>query len=141
MELKEYFDDILEEFDLCESKMEKLQLVLEYGKDLGEFPSTSKIRDNEVPGCTSNVFIDVSKNKSDGSIEFSACSDALIVGGYIAILFDGLNGRTAKEIYDSKDLVYEFTKKAGIRESLTPTRANAFSNILEMIFNKVEKFI
>ena len=139
MNLNEYFEDILEELDLCESKMERLQLVLEYGKDLGDFPSTSMTKENEVPGCTSNVFIDCFKQE-DGTLEFVATSDALIVGGYIAILFEGLNGMTSEEILNSKEIILNFTKKAGIRDSLTPTRANAFSNILEMIFAKAKNF-
>ena len=137
--IKDYFNEVLIELELCESKMEKLQLVLEYSKDLEEFPITSKIKENEVPGCTSNVFIDCFKQK-DGTIEFKATSDALIVGGYIAILFEGINDRKPIEILENWNVILDFTKKAGIKESLTITRANAFSNILNIIFKKVENF-
>lgn len=134
--LKQYFDEILEELSLFETPMEKLQFVLEHGKDLTNFPENEVIEENKVPGCTSNVYIYMEKN-SEGKVSFKATSEALIIGGYIAILFEGLNGLTKEEILNSEDLIKEFTLKAGIRESLTPTRANAFTNILNMIFDRV----
>ena len=136
--LKEYFDEMLEELDLADTPIERLQFVLEYGKDLDEFPKEELVQENKVPGCTSNVYIACSK-KENSTIEFKATSEALIVGGYISILFEGINGMTSKEVLESKDLIEEFTLKAGVRESLTPTRASAFSNILKMIFDKVER--
>ena len=65
LSVEEYFNDILEELELCESKMEKLELILDYGKNLEEFPITSKVKENEVPGCTSNVFIDCFRKDGD----------------------------------------------------------------------------
>jgi cysteine desulfuration protein SufE len=137
--LENYFDEILEDLDVAESPMERLQFVLEYGKDLDVFPQEQLLDSNKVPGCTSNVYITCLKNE-DGTLNFRATSEALIVGGYIAIIFEGINSMNVKDILASRELIEEFTLKAGVRESLTPTRANAFSNILKMIFDKAKNF-
>lgn len=136
--LESYFNEVLEELELFETPMERLQFVLEHGKDLDKFPQEQLIDNNKVPGCTSNVYIYVSKDENN-KVLFKATSEALIVGGYIAILFEGLNGMSKEEILSSEELIRDFTLKAGVRESLTPTRANAFTNILTMIFNKVKE--
>ncbi len=136
--LESYFNEVLEELELFETPIERLQFVLEHGKDLDEFPQDQLKEENKVPGCTSNVYIYVSRDEHN-KVLFWATSEALIVGGYIAILFEGLQEMSKEEILSSEELIRDFTLKAGVRESLTPTRANAFTNILIMIFNKVKE--
>ena len=102
--LESYFNEVLEELELFETPMERLQFVLEYGKDLGKFPQEQLKEENKVPGCTSNVYIYVSKDESN-NVLFKATSEALIVGGYIAILFEGLNGMSKEEILLSEEII------------------------------------
>lgn len=136
--LESYFNEVLEELELFETPMERLQFVLEHGKDLDKFPQEQLKEENKVPGCTSNVYIYVTKDENN-NVLLKATLEALIVGGYIAILFEGLNGMSKEEVLSSEELIRNFTLKAGVRESLTPTRANAFTNILAMIFDKVRE--
>ena len=135
--IKEYFEEMREDLDSFESNMEKLEFIMEFGNDLEEFPKELMIEENRVPGCVSNAFIDVSLN--EGKLDVKGSSDALVVKGYIAILVDGLNGSTVDEfLEEAQDAVMDFVSGSDIKATLTPSRANAFGNIFEMIKDKIE---
>ena len=61
------------------------------------------------------------EQQPDGTITFSADSDAIIVKGIIALLIRVLSGHTPDEILES-DL--HFIEAIGLREHLSPTRSN-----------------
>lgn len=131
--MKEYFDEMLEELNSCEDKMEKLKLIVEYGKELEEFPEENKLDKYKVPGCISNVYL--FPELKENSFYIHATSDALIVAGYLAMILEGINGNSPQKIVDNWDIVEQFTKDAGFKENLSPTRANAFGTILSLIYS------
>jgi cysteine desulfuration protein SufE len=57
----------------------------------------------------------------EGRIYYSADSDAIITKGIISLLIRVLNGRTPQQVLDT-DLY--FIDRIGLRENLSPTRAN-----------------
>ena len=67
---------------------------------------------------------------ADGKIYFSADSDAIITKGIIALLIRVLNGRTPQEILDC-DLY--FIDRIGLRENLSPTRANGLLAMIKQM--------
>jgi cysteine desulfuration protein SufE len=56
-----------------------------------------------------------------GTVHFTADSDAIIVKGIISLLIDVLNDHTPREILDA-DL--HFIDQIGLSEHLSPTRSN-----------------
>ena len=115
-------------------KREMLELLVEYGKELGDFPKAQEKEENSVPGCVSNVYI-TATNKAN-KIHFKARSDSLIVRGYLFIILQALDGLTAKEITDIQPVVEEFLKVTKISESTLHSRANAFGNIYRVMKEK-----
>ena len=79
-------------------------------------------------GCQSRVWVDAELR--DGKIYFTADSDAIITKGIIALLIRVLSGRTPQEIVDS-DLY--FIDRIGLRENLSPTRANGLLAMIKQM--------
>ena len=66
----------------------------------------------------------------DGKIFFTADSDAIITKGIISLLIRLYSGRTPEEILGSDFSVVE---KIGLKENLSPTRANGLVSMIEKI--------
>ena len=81
-----------------------------------------------IRGCQSRVWVDAELR--DGKIYFTADSDAIITKGIIALLIRVLSGRTPQEIVDS-DLY--FIDRIGLRENLSPTRANGLLAMIKQM--------
>ena len=81
------------------------------------------------PSSQSRVWIDA-ELKDDGRIYFTADSDAIITKGIIALLIRVMNGRTPDEIIDA-DLY--FIDRIGLRENLSPTRANGLLAMIKQM--------
>ena len=118
-------------------KRDMLELFVEYGKDIGEFPKAEEKEENSVPGCVSNVYI--TAEAKENKIYFKARSDSLIVRGYLFIIIKALSGLTAEEITNIQPAVEEFLKVTKISESTLQSRANAFGNIYRVMKEKAEK--
>ena len=98
------------------------------GKSLEEYPEDRKTDDKLVKGCQSRVWIDF--KIEDGKIFFNADSDAIITKGIISLLVRIYSGRTPQEILSSDFSVVE---KIGLKENLSPTRANGLVSMIQMI--------
>ncbi|MDA1197149.1 MAG: SufE family protein [Nanoarchaeota archaeon] len=134
MNPNEYLKQEQELLTLVPTKREMLELLVEYGKQLGDFPKTEEKEENSVPGCVSNVYIiaSIKANK----IHFQARSDSLIVRGYLYIIIKALEGLTAEEIINIQPTIEEFLKVTKISESTLHSRANAFGNIYRVMKDK-----
>ena len=64
----------------------------------------------------------------DGRIYFNADSDAIITKGIISLLIRIYSGRTPEEILSSDFSVVE---KIGLKENLSPTRANGLVSMIQ----------
>lgn len=138
-ETKNYLSTLEEEFKYCENKEEKIELIIEMGKELAPFPKEQITEKNKVNGCVSNVYIYSELN--DG-IKIYSTSNSLIVKGYLVILINALNGLKPIDVIKSKELIEEFVKKNDLNTSIVPSRANVIGNIFDKIkeqANELEK--
>lgn len=128
MTLKETEETIIEEFSDFDEWLDKYEYIIELGKSLEAFPDEKKTDDRLIKGCQSRVWLDYVKE--DGKIVFTADSDAIITKGIISLLIRIYSGRTPEEILGSDFSVVE---KIGLRENLSPTRANGLVSMIERI--------
>lgn len=135
-DLKKYLENLQEEFDYCENKEERMELIIEMGKELKPFPKEQEISKNKVSGCVSNVYIYL---ESKDGIKIYSTSSSLIVRGYLVILINALNGLKSIDIIKSKELIEEFVKKNGLNTSIVPSRANVIGNIFDKIKEQATK--
>jgi len=128
MSLKEIEENIVEEFSDFDEWLDKYEYIIELGKSLEAFPEDKKTDERLIKGCQSRVWLDYSKK--DGKIEFTADSDAIITKGIISLLIRIYSGRTPEEILGSDFSVVE---RIGLRENLSPTRANGLVSMIDRI--------
>ena len=129
MTLKEAQDAVIEDFSLYDEWLDKYEYLIELGKNLSDYPEDKKTEDRLIKGCQSRVWLDCSMN-ADGNIIFSADSDAIITKGIISLLISVYSGRTPKEIAEDD---FSFLDSIGLKENLSPTRANGLVSMIETI--------
>ena len=113
---------------MYEEWLDKYEYLIELGKALTDYPEESKTDDKLIKGCQSRVWLDY--KVEDGKIVFNADSDAIITKGIISLLIGLYSGRTAQEILSSDFSVVE---KIGLKENLSPTRANGLVSMIAKI--------
>lgn len=126
--LQDIENEIIDEFSVFDDWLDKYEYIIELGKSLGEYPEDRKTDDKLVKGCQSRVWIDFKVEA--GKIFFNADSDAIITKGIISLLVRIYSGRTPQEILSSDFSVVE---KIGLKENLSPTRANGLVSMIQMI--------
>ena len=128
MTISEQGKDLAESFSFMEDWTEKYQYMIDLSKSLDEMNLDYKTDENLIKGCQSKVWLH--SNYVEGKIHFQADSDAIISKGIVAILLSVLNNRSPHEIL-SADL--SFIDEIGLKEHLSPNRANGLSSMLKQI--------
>ena len=127
--LKEVQEEVIEDFSMYEEWLEKYEYLIELGKNLTSYPEDKKTEDRLIKGCQSRVWLDYSMN-GDGTLSFMADSDAIITKGIISLLISVYSGRTPREIAEDD---FSFLNSIGLKENLSPTRANGLVSMIETI--------
>lgn len=126
--LQEIKDSVIDEFGMFDEWLDKYEYLIELGKNLEAFPESLKTEDRLIKGCQSRVWLDY--KVENGVITFSADSDAIITKGIISLLIGVYSGHPAQEI-DNDD--FAWVSEIGLRENLSPTRANGLESMIETI--------
>lgn len=128
MTINEIQDEIIEEFEDFTDWMDRYQMLIDLGNELGALDEKYKTEQNLIDGCQSRVWLQC--DLVDGKLVFTAESDALIVKGIIALLIRVISGHTPQEILDA-DLY--FIDRIGLKEHLSPTRSNGLLAMVKQI--------
>ena len=128
MTIKEIQEEIIDEFSFLEDWMERYEYIIELGKSLPLIDDEFKTGSNLIAGCQSKVWLH-SEIEGD-KIKFTADSDAILTKGIVALLLRVLNNQKPAAILDA-DLY--FVDKIGLKEHLSPTRANGLVSMIKQI--------
>ena len=128
--LQEAKQSIVDDFAMYDEWLDKYEYLIELGKNLGDFPEEKKTEDRLIKGCQSRVWLDC--EVKEGRLYFTADSDAIITKGIISLLVGIYSGRTASEIAHDD---FSFVDEIGLKENLSPTRANGLASMIETIKN------
>lgn len=126
---------IVERFKRHNDPKKRYQQLLWYANKLEDMPESAKIPENKVHGCVSQVYI--TADLKDNQMWYRGDSDAQLVKGLVAFLIEGLNGLTPEEILA---VTPDFIEETGLKVSLTPSRANGFYNIFQLMKKKALAF-
>lgn len=126
--LQQKKDAIVEEFSMYDEWLDRYEYLIELGRNLAPYPEEKRSDDHLIKGCQSRVWLDWTLR--DGALYFTADSDAIITKGIISLLIDVYSGRTPEEI-NADD--FAFLEEIGLRENLSPTRANGLVSMIETI--------
>ncbi|MFA7445044.1 MAG: SufE family protein [Flavobacteriaceae bacterium] len=128
MTIKEVQDEIIDEFSMFDDWTERYEYIIELGKNLPIIDQKYKTDDYLIRGCQSKVWLNA--EEKNGKIVFTADSDAILTKGIIAIMIRVFSGQNPKEILDAST---GFVDQIGLKEHLSPTRANGLVSMIKQI--------
>ena len=126
--LKEVQEEIVDDFSMYDEWLDKYEYLIDLGKKLDAYPEGEKVDEKLIKGCQSRVWLDWSIK--DGRLWFRADSDAIITKGIISLLIGVYSGRTPAEIAADD---FAFIDEIGLKENLSPTRANGLASMIATI--------
>lgn len=126
--IKDKAEEIKEEFALFDDWMDKYNYLIEMGRSLPLIDEAYRQKQYLISGCQSQVWLHAAYN--NGMINFRADSDALITKGIVHLLIRVLDDETPQAILDA-DLA--FLDEIGLKEHLSPTRANGLASMVKQI--------
>jgi cysteine desulfuration protein SufE len=126
--IQEIQEEIISEFEVFDDWMDRYNYLIELSNSLPLIDPKYKTNEYIIKGCQSKVWLNA--EQTDNQIIFSADSDAIITKGIISLLIKVLSHRTAQEIIDT-DLY--FIDAIGLRENLSPTRANGLLSMVKQM--------
>ena len=128
MIIQEIQEEIVDEFSMFDDWMERYEYIIELGKGLPLIDDQYKTEDNIIKGCQSKVWVHAEQNGD--KIVFTADSDAILTKGIIAILIRAFSNQKAADILEANT---DFIDKIGLKEHLSPTRANGLVSMIKQI--------
>lgn len=128
MTIKEIQEEIIDEFSFLDDWEERYEYMISLGKTLPVVDEQYKTDDYLIKGCQSKVW--VYPDFKDGKVVFTADSDAIITKGIVAILVRVFSNQTPKDILDADT---KFIDEIGLKEHLSPTRANGLVSMIKQL--------
>jgi len=128
MTIKEIQDEIVEEFSLFENWMERYEYMIELGKSIDLISPSNKTDSNLIKGCQSKLWLHA--EVLEGKVFYTTDSEAIITKGIAAILLRAFSNQTPLDIINSD---VKYIDEIGLKEHLSPTRANGLVSMLRQI--------
>lgn len=128
MTIEEIGQEITDEFAMFDDWMDKYNYIIELGRELEIIDDNYRDPQHLITGCQSRVWL--SAEYEEGLITFKADSDAVITKGIVNLLIRAMSNQSPQDIIDS-DL--EFIDKIGLKEHLSPTRANGLTSMIKQM--------
>ena len=128
MTIAEIQEELIDEFSMFDDWMQRYEYMIDLGKSLPIIDEQLKTDDRIIKGCQSKVWLNA--ELKDDKIVFTADSDAIITKGIIAILIRVFSNQKPEDILNSTT---DFIDKIGLKEHLSPTRANGLVSMIKQL--------
>jgi cysteine desulfuration protein SufE len=128
MSIETIQNEIIDEFALFDDWMQRYEYLIELGKSLPLIDEQFKDEQHLIKGCQSKVWLHA--NTQESKVKFTADSDAILTKGIIALLIRVYSNREPKEILEAET---SFIDEIGLKEHLSPTRANGLVSMIKQI--------
>ena len=128
MQIAAIQEEIIDEFALFDDWMDKYEHLIALGKSLPVIDEASKTDNKLIKGCQSKVWLDA--RLQDGKVVYTADSDAIITKGIIAVLVRVFSNQPPQAIVAANT---NFIDDIGLKEHLSPTRANGLVSMVKQI--------
>jgi cysteine desulfuration protein SufE len=126
--IQEIQEEIVDEFSMFDDWMQRYEYMIDLGKSLPLIDESLKTDDRIIKGCQSKVWVDA--GLEENKIIFTADSDAIITKGIIAILIRAWSGQKPADIIKADTA---FIDEIGLKEHLSPTRANGLVSMIKQL--------
>lgn len=121
-------NEVVDEFSMFDDWMQRYEYMIELGKSLPLIDEKYKTDDYIIKGCQSKVWVNA--DMQNEKVVFTADSDAIITKGIIAILIRVFSHQNPKDILDANT---DFIDEIGLKEHLSPTRANGLVSMIKQL--------
>ncbi len=128
MTIEEIQEELVDEFSMFDDWMQRYEYMIELGKSLELIDPKYKTKDRLINGCQSQVWLHT--ELKDGKVIYTADSDAIITKGIVAILVRVFSGQTPQDILNADT---KFIDEIGLKEHLSPTRANGLVSMIKQM--------
>ncbi|WP_118193110.1 SufE family protein [Albibacterium indicum] len=128
MTINDIQDELIDDFSFFEDWMAKYEYIIQLGKELPLIDEVYKKNEYLIKGCQSQVWLHA--DLVDGKVMFTADSDAVITKGLVSLMVKVLSNQKPQDIVDT-DLY--FIDKIGLKEHLSPTRANGLVSMVKQM--------
>ena len=128
MRINEIQNEIVEEFSLFEDWMQKYEYIIELGKTIKPIDNENKVDSNLIKGCQSKLWLHA--ELKNGKVIYTADSEAIITKGIAAVLLRVFSNQTPVDIINSD---VDYIDKIGLKEHLSPTRANGLVSMVKQL--------
>ena len=126
MTINEIEKEIIEEFEIFGDDWEgKYEHLIDIGKSLPLIKEEFKTEDRIIKGCQSRVWLN--SELHEGKIIFTADADAIITKGMVGLMVRVFSNQKPEDIINAK---LEFVDTIGLKEHLSPTRANGLVSMI-----------
>lgn len=126
--ITEIQEEIIDEFSMFDDWMQRYEYMISLGKSLPLIDQSYKTDDYLIKGCQSKVWVHASLEGDQ--LVFKADSDAIITKGIIAILIRVFSHQKPEDIIEADT---SFIDEIGLKEHLSPTRANGLLSMIKQI--------
>ena len=128
MTIKEIQEEILDEFSMFDDWMERYEYIIDLGKSLPLIDENHKTDENLIKGCQSKVWLHV--DMVDDKLTFKADGDAILTKGIVALLLRVFENQNVTDVLTAD---MSFIDEIGLKEHLSPTRANGLVAMIKQI--------
>lgn len=128
MNIETIQEEIVDEFALFDDWMQRYEHIIEMGKSLPLIEEQYKTDNRLIKGCQSKVWLH--SELVDGKVVFTADSDAIITKGIVAILVRAFSNQRPEDILNANT---DFIDEIGLKEHLSPTRANGLVSMVKQM--------
>ena len=128
MTIKEIQEEIIDEFSMFDDWMERYEYIIDLGKSLPIIDEKHKLDQNLIKGCQSKVWL--FSELENETIKYTADCDAILTKGIIALLLRVYSGQKPSDILTAET---KFIDEIGLKEHLSPTRANGLVSMVKQI--------
>ncbi len=114
-------DEIVDTFELLGDWDQRYQYLVELGEKLPPLPEETRLEDNRVKGCMSQVWVSAYRDpQAVQRIRYHGDCDTTIIKGVLTLLIQLVDARSVQEI-EQLD-VDEFFERLQLDEHLSPNR-------------------
>lgn len=128
MSIKEIQNEIVDEFSMFDDWMQRYEYIIDLGRGLPLIEEQYKTEDNIITGCQSKVWVNA--EMLGDKVVFTADSDAILTKGIIAILIRAFSNQKPEDILAADT---DFIDEIGLKEHLSPTRANGLVSMIKKL--------
>ena len=132
--IEESIEEINSVFSFFQDPMEKIELLIDYGKMATGISDGFKTDENKIYGCTSMAWVICRDNNN--RIMISTDSESYIVRGLLHLLEKILSNRTKEEILSIEP--GSILNNVGLGKNITSQRTNGFLSAVNKIQNQIK---